>query len=254
MADQGIQPMPSTPYTPEQNPVAERFNCSLMEGTQALLEHAGLPLSFWVDAAMVMVFILNRSPKRLLENWSPYEVLYGKKPDLSLVQVFGCHGHVLRPKRYRTGRKAATKTDLMVYLGPSENQRAYRMWNPTTNKVVISREVGFDELTVGIPTRVAIEVSFPSTRLRIRSPSQSMPVPQRSTSNTEETKLVEDIHELIERRNWDSGEVLTWWISTSYKEPTQLSICSFGVMVRQQMTSAMFIATNGDAWIVSEEQ
>jgi len=98
MADQGIQPTPSTPYTPEQNPVAERFNRSLMEGTRALLEHAGLPLSFWVDAAMVMVFILNRSPKRLLKNRSPYEVLYGKKPDLSLVQVFGCHEHVLRPK------------------------------------------------------------------------------------------------------------------------------------------------------------
>jgi transposase InsO family protein len=58
MADQGIQPMPSTPYTPEQNPVAEQFNRSLMEETRALLEHAGLSLSFWVDAAMVMVFIL----------------------------------------------------------------------------------------------------------------------------------------------------------------------------------------------------
>ena len=135
--------------TSEENRVAERFNCTLLEGIRTLLTHGGMGKRFWVNAGKLMVYILNCSAKRILQWKSPYEILYNSTPSLKLVHVFGCYGHVLRDKQYRIANKVGVKIETMLYLGIDENEKTYIMWNPKTQRVVCTREVTFDEYTVG---------------------------------------------------------------------------------------------------------
>ena len=44
---------------PQQNGVAEHFNCTLEEGIIAMLHDAHLPLTFWGEAAMTFVEVHN---------------------------------------------------------------------------------------------------------------------------------------------------------------------------------------------------
>lgn len=63
-----------------------------------MLAQAGMPLLFWWDAFSSAVFLINRLPTSVLSNKCPFEMVYKKAPDLSLLNVFGvaCYPH-LRP-------------------------------------------------------------------------------------------------------------------------------------------------------------
>jgi len=165
--DNGIELRLTSPNTPEENPIAERFNRVILEGVRTLLLHSGMPRRFWVDAARFMVFLYNRTPRKILNGESPYQRLYQRDPSFRFLRVFGCHGHVLRPKKLRVRRKTGPKTDLMVYLGPDEGGSCFRMWNPATNREVRSREVNFDEFTVGLPKHQQKVVTFSNPSVEV---------------------------------------------------------------------------------------
>ena len=54
-------------YTPQQNGVAKRMNITLIERARAMLRTAGLPNSFWAEAAKTACYIVNRSPSTAIE-------------------------------------------------------------------------------------------------------------------------------------------------------------------------------------------
>jgi len=81
----------TVPHSPEQNGVAERMNCTLVESARSMLSHAGLPKSFWAEAISTAAYIRNRMPTAAIrEDKTPYERWYGRKPDVSHLKVFGC--------------------------------------------------------------------------------------------------------------------------------------------------------------------
>jgi len=177
---EGIEPLPTAPNTPEHIGVVERTNRTILEGVRTLLHHSNMPKRFWVDAAVTFVFLINRSPKGILDDESPYQRLHSRNPSLKFLKVFGCHGHVLRPKQLRTRNKLGPKTTLMVYLGPDAGGDCYRMWNPRTNRLIRSREVRFDETMVGLPddSRRVINYSIPdftTTAPTTTSPTTTAP-------------------------------------------------------------------------------
>ena len=73
----------------------------------------------------------------LEEAWS------GVKPSVEHFRVFGCisHVHVLDIKRTKLEDKSFT----CVLLGVSEESKAYRLYDPIAKKIVISRDVVFEE-------------------------------------------------------------------------------------------------------------
>jgi len=50
MAERGIKLQTTTPYTPEENSIAERLNRTLMDKARASLHHSQLDGSYWEDA------------------------------------------------------------------------------------------------------------------------------------------------------------------------------------------------------------
>lgn len=76
--------------TPEYNGVSERLNHTLIEKVRAMLHASGLPKFLWGEALMHSVYIKNRTWTRYLNKSTPYEVLYGSKPDLSNLHPWGC--------------------------------------------------------------------------------------------------------------------------------------------------------------------
>ncbi|GKD57141.1 retrovirus-related pol polyprotein from transposon TNT 1-94 [Tanacetum coccineum] len=64
--DNGILHRLSCPYTPQQNGRAERKHRHLVETGLAMLFHAHVPASYWVDAFSSATYIINRLPTKLL--------------------------------------------------------------------------------------------------------------------------------------------------------------------------------------------
>eukprot|EP00253_Pinus_taeda_P034280 PITA_34280 len=99
----------TTPYTPQQNEVAERMNKTLMERARSMLSVVGLGQEFWAEAVDTACYLVNRSPSSALDDKTPQEVWTGKKPSLP-------------------------------------HLKGYKLWNPVTRKVVYNQDVVFREV------------------------------------------------------------------------------------------------------------
>ena len=87
-AEQGIMRLLPTPYTPQQNGMAERNNRTVLEGVRTLLRDAKLPPRFWAEAANAYVYTRNLVP-RSLHGKTPYENFCHVNPPPILKNPFG---------------------------------------------------------------------------------------------------------------------------------------------------------------------
>ncbi|KAE8725945.1 hypothetical protein F3Y22_tig00008013pilonHSYRG00280 [Hibiscus syriacus] len=76
-----IQLRKSCPHTSQENGIVERKHRHTVETALALLAHASLPLSYWSNAVLSALYLINRMPIKLLGNISPHQKLYGKCMD-----------------------------------------------------------------------------------------------------------------------------------------------------------------------------
>jgi hypothetical protein len=49
-----------------------------------------MPLKFWDEAFSTTAFLINRLPSHVLNYSSPFEKLFGTKPDYNWLKVFSC--------------------------------------------------------------------------------------------------------------------------------------------------------------------
>ncbi|CAA0812904.1 cysteine-rich RLK (RECEPTOR-like protein kinase) 8 [Striga hermonthica] len=89
-------------------------------------------------------YILNRVPTKALKSMTPFEAWHGGQPDVSFLRTFGCICHVKKTKPFLF--KLEDRSTPMVFLGYKEGSKAYRLYNPRGGKVVVSRDVVFDEM------------------------------------------------------------------------------------------------------------
>ena len=142
--DEGIKPQFTTPYSPQQNGVAERKNRSSTEMATCLLIDAGLPKRFWGEAVLTATYLQNRLPSRSISK-TPYELWWGKKPDLQHLRVFGSEAFVHIPDSKRT--KMDSKAKKLVFVGYSMEHKGYRFVDPETDVITVSRDAKFIELS-----------------------------------------------------------------------------------------------------------
>ncbi|KAK9873393.1 hypothetical protein WA026_022456 [Henosepilachna vigintioctopunctata] len=119
------------------------MNRSIIEKSRCLLFDAGLDKSFWAEAVNTAVFLINRSVTSCLDNKTPYEVWHSRKPNVEKLRIFGSKAMVHIPKEKR--RKWDKKATSMIFVGYSENIKGFRLYDPTTRKIVTSRDVTIDE-------------------------------------------------------------------------------------------------------------
>lgn len=140
---EGIKRQLTTPYTPQHNGMVERRNKTVLNMTRSLLKAMCLPQELWAEAVRHSIYLLNRLPTRALDDCTPYEKLKGRKPQLAHLRVFGCTAHV---KTTQPGQKKLDDRSVpMIYLGPEEGTKGQRLYNPVTRKLVISRDIHFEE-------------------------------------------------------------------------------------------------------------
>ncbi|GJU25334.1 retrovirus-related pol polyprotein from transposon TNT 1-94 [Tanacetum coccineum] len=116
---------------------------TIQEMSRTILNEQSLPQKFWCNAVDTSTYILNRILIRAILGKTPYELLRGRKPTLDYFRVFGSKCFILNTKDYLT--KFDPKSYEGVFLGYSQNSKAYIILNKHTKKIKESLNVTFDE-------------------------------------------------------------------------------------------------------------
>ena len=120
------------------------MNRTLIERIRAMLRTTGLPNSFWVEVAKIACYIVNRSPSTVIGLKIAMEMGTGKPADYFYLYAFGCHVYVMHNAYERT--KLDLKSRRCIFAGYTDGVNGYRLWDPTTHKIVISKDVIFIEV------------------------------------------------------------------------------------------------------------
>nr|CCA14814.1 integrase putative [Albugo laibachii Nc14] len=130
-ADQGIQQQVTVTYAYQTNGTAERFIRTITTIGRSLLNHADLEKRFWAEAAMTAIYIKNRLPSPKITNKTPFEMICSNKPSVMHMRV--------------GTRKLASECSWDI----KKCQKLIGC-DIEAGKVVISRDIKFDESTFGL--------------------------------------------------------------------------------------------------------
>ncbi|GKD76284.1 retrovirus-related pol polyprotein from transposon TNT 1-94 [Tanacetum coccineum] len=134
----------SSVRTPQQNGVVERRNRTLVEAARTMLIFSRAPLFLWAKAIATACYTQNCSIIHRRFNKTPYELINGRKPNISFLHLFGA---LCYPKNdHEDIRKLGAKGDISFFIGYSANSCAYRVYNRRT-KIIETMNVTFDELS-----------------------------------------------------------------------------------------------------------
>ncbi|KAJ4716700.1 Retrovirus-related Pol polyprotein from transposon TNT 1-94 [Melia azedarach] len=139
----GIRRFLTVPRSPQQNGVAERNNRTILNIARSMLKSKRLPKEFWAEAVSTAVYLSNRSPIRSVWGKTPQEAWCGRKPGISHFRVFGSVAHVHVPDERRT--KLDDKSESFIFIGYDSSSKGYKLYNPNSKKIVISRDIIFDK-------------------------------------------------------------------------------------------------------------
>nr|GEU89805.1 hypothetical protein [Tanacetum cinerariifolium] len=111
--------------------------------TMLIFSHA--PLFLWAEAIATACYTQNRSIIYRRFNKTPYELIQGRKPDISYL-------HVLRALCYPNNDrehidKFGAKGDIGFFIGYSATSVAYRVYNRRIKKIMETMNITFDELS-----------------------------------------------------------------------------------------------------------
>ena len=108
-----------------------------------MLYEAKLPLDFWAEACSTAVYLHNRSPTAALKDETPFQRLFGRRPDISNLRVFGCVSYVHVPDSQR--RKLDAKAHRAIFVGYPPGVKGYKLYDLEKKKFIVSRNVQFFE-------------------------------------------------------------------------------------------------------------
>jgi len=157
-----------------------------MEWARNISKDCNLPIYLWTETVSHANYLVNRSPTWANSSETPKHKFSSLKLDLSNLKIFGCLTYLHVPKVDR--KKLDSKTTSYMFLGYDSQTKAYRLYDRTRRKVIVSRDVVFDETKIGYQF-----LKDPEANLRyFESPSVSKTPPTKiqQPASSEYTKLV----------------------------------------------------------------
>lgn len=156
----------------QQNGIVERKHRHLLEAARALKLQLVILDRYWDHCVLIVRYLINIMPSKLLHNKSPYEVLYGHSTLVQHLCVFGslCYATVL----HDTDKFTLRYVDA-VMLGYSPTQKGYKLLNLVTKVIFMSQDVVLKEQvfpfaeTMPSDFGVHLESNQPSSKYLIKS-------------------------------------------------------------------------------------
>ncbi|XP_070681739.1 uncharacterized protein [Malus domestica] len=95
------------------------------------------------EAINTAVYLLNRCLTSALDSVTPFKAYSGRRPGIKHLKVFGvvCYSLILGDLRHKLEASSVKG----IFIGYGACKKGYRILNPTTMKVIVSRDVVFDE-------------------------------------------------------------------------------------------------------------
>jgi len=89
------------------------------------------------------IYVQNQCLHVKLDDQTPQEAWSGQKPTISHLKVFGSVAYAHIPDRRRT--KLEDKRKRYIFIGYDEKTKGYKLFDPISKKVMVSRDVGINE-------------------------------------------------------------------------------------------------------------
>jgi hypothetical protein len=94
----------------------------------------------WGEAVKHAVYLKNRTPTIALDEQTPFEAFFGKKPNLEGLHEFGAKVWVHNAK----GSKLDGRLVIGCWVGFDETSSGHRIYWPDKHSVSVERSVKFD--------------------------------------------------------------------------------------------------------------
>lgn len=210
---------PSETNAHEHGGAAERVNRTVQDKTRSIHEESGFPAYLWGETVEAVCWIYNRSPHAALDLLTPYEVFYGKPPDISQLKIIGARCEVLDEKIPK-GAKFSARAETQYLIGYTKT--GYRVYNPVNKTVneVCNLKIFNNELfkETQKPLYKDSDLEFEPSPLpekntenvpigggeKINSSSALIQVSQENSPSLEQTELINDWDVDIQGTNIDS--------------------------------------------------
>ncbi|XP_031265563.1 uncharacterized protein LOC116123984 [Pistacia vera] len=129
-------------YSPQQNRVVERKHRHIIAVARALKFQSNIRNHLWGYCVQIAVYLINRFPSSVLKDISPFERFFGHPPSLDHIKVFSClaYATILTPKD-----KLSPRSTPCVFLGYSLTQNGYFLYDISSHKSFVTRDVLFHE-------------------------------------------------------------------------------------------------------------
>ncbi|KMQ84419.1 copia protein, partial [Lasius niger] len=108
---------------------------------RCMMRQANVPPVFWAEAVNTACYVRNRCITKSLDGQVPYKLWKGKTPTVIYFKIFGSKVFVL-DKNPQKG-KFDSRSEEGIFVGYSNESKAYRVWLPKSHKLIVSRDVKF---------------------------------------------------------------------------------------------------------------
>ena len=102
-----------------------------------MLKANNFPNEYWAEFVNCEAYILNRCPTKVVMNRVPVEAWNGTNKVVTHMRVFGCVAYAHVPDQLR--KKLDNKGEKCIFIGYSDESKAYKLYNPSPKKLIISK-------------------------------------------------------------------------------------------------------------------
>ena len=200
---EGIQVQLTPTNYPQGNALAERKGGIVADIARCMMKQAQLPDMFWAEAVSHATYLCNLLPTKRTGGDPPEYLFSGTTPHINM-HTFGCRAYNWVPKSKR--RKNDAKAVECVYIGAAAGGHAHRLYNPKTKRIIVSRDVEFDENLLGLPGSDVNITTHYTTSPTIQQSSREKKNDEKEMVEEQMNEELDDVRNLFISQEGDDEE------------------------------------------------